>query len=73
MGFGTTPEGKDYWIIRNSWSRLWGVDGYALIARGRRDCGITTSATRAVVAANAKRAAVRTPAPKKAGRRRRRL
>ncbi|KAG2496806.1 hypothetical protein HYH03_005213 [Edaphochlamys debaryana] len=43
-GYGTTPEGKDYWLVRNSWSRYWGADGYLRIARGKRDCGIATDA-----------------------------
>ncbi|GLI71459.1 hypothetical protein VaNZ11_016680 [Volvox africanus] len=41
-GYGTTPDGKDYWLVRNSWAKFFGDDGYIRIIRGRRDCGIAT-------------------------------
>lgn len=28
--------------VRNSWSKLWGDDGYFKIRRGSRDCGVST-------------------------------
>ena len=33
---------NDYWILRNSWGRNWGQDGYAYITQDQlRDCGVS--------------------------------
>jgi len=33
VGYGTDPQLGDYWLVRNSWSPLWGEQGYIRLAR----------------------------------------
>jgi len=50
VGYGTDKaSGKDYWVIRNSWSTYWGDQGYFKVVRGEKDCGVTTDAGYPVV------------------------
>ena len=43
VGYGTDEDGQDYYLVRNSWGKAWGDNGYLKIGRngdGYGICGI---------------------------------
>lgn len=37
---------KNYWLVRNSWGTIWGLDGYIMMSKDKKNqCGVATDAT----------------------------
>ncbi|MBA0845714.1 hypothetical protein Goarm_023003 [Gossypium armourianum] len=44
VGCGTSEEGSNYWLVKNSWGETWGEKGYFRIDRGVNKCCIAMKA-----------------------------
>ena len=42
VGYGV-EKGKQYWLIKNSWGRRWGHNGFIKVAIKNNTCGVLTN------------------------------
>jgi len=53
VGYGTSEDGKDFFLVRNSWGASWGDEGYIQMSRTSKHvngtCGILSFASRPVL------------------------
>ncbi|XP_060537699.1 procathepsin L-like [Pantherophis guttatus] len=40
VGYNDSSVGNGYWILKNSWSTLWGEEGYMRLSKGSNQCNV---------------------------------
>ena len=43
------PTTIPYWVIKNSWGKTWGEEGYYRVVRGSNHCGLANFAVHSVL------------------------
>lgn len=50
IGYGSDPKLGPYWILKNSWGKQWGENGFFRLPRNQGDfCGISVDASYPIV------------------------